>query len=117
FEEKVLFNPDGDAVIFEDQRVTYAELNQRANQLAHLLQNKGVRKDTLVAVCIERSVEMIVAIIGILKAGGAYVPIDPDYPLERINYLLDDSDAKIAITSNQTKLKLAEETSVDIIQL
>jgi amino acid adenylation domain-containing protein/non-ribosomal peptide synthase protein (TIGR01720 family) len=106
FEEYALLNPDAAALIFEDTKLSYSELNSRSNQLANYLQLKGVKKDVLVPICIERSPEMIIAILGILKAGGAYVPIDPDYPLDRISYMLEDTGAKLAITSSETREKL-----------
>ncbi len=99
FEEQVLKNPDATAVMFEEEALTYFELNQRANQLAHYLEKKGVKAEMLVPICMERSVEMIVAIFGILKAGGAYVPIDPEYPEERIQFILDDTGAALIVTS------------------
>jgi tyrocidine synthetase-3 len=80
--------------------ITYKELNEKANQLAHLLIEKGVGTDTIVGLIVERSIEMIIGLVGILKAGGAYLPIDPDYPEERINYMLNDSAAKISLTSD-----------------
>lgn len=70
-------------MVFENNSLTYQQLNTRANQLAHYLQELGVKPDTLVGICVERSLEMIVGILGILKAGGAYVPLDPEYPQER----------------------------------
>ena len=80
FEEQALRTPDSVAVVFEDQQLSYRELNQRANQLAHYLQKRGVGPDVLVGICVERSLEMVVGLLGILKAGGAYLPIDPDSP-------------------------------------
>ena len=77
FEEQVERTPDAIAVVFEDQSLTYRQLNQRSNQLAHYLQTLGVKAESLVAVCLERSLEMIISILAILKAGGAYVPLDP----------------------------------------
>ncbi|MCP4146835.1 MAG: AMP-binding protein, partial [bacterium] len=77
--------------------VTYRELNEKANRLAHLLQSKGVGPGTIVAIMLERSIEMIIGLLGILKAGGTYLPIDPGYPEDRINYMLKDSNAKIVI--------------------
>jgi amino acid adenylation domain-containing protein/non-ribosomal peptide synthase protein (TIGR01720 family) len=82
----------------EPGAVTYKELNQRVNRLAHLLQEKGVQADTIVGIMMERSIEMIIGILGILKAGGAYLSIEPDYPPERIDYMLNDSGAKILLT-------------------
>ena len=83
FEEQVKKTPDSIAVVFEDEQVSYRELNIRSNQLAHYLSGLGVGPERLVAICLERSVEMIVCIIAVLKSGAAYVPIDPHYPLER----------------------------------
>jgi amino acid adenylation domain-containing protein len=91
--------PDRTAVVFEDRRLTYRELNDRSNRLGNYLRSKGLREEHLVAVSLDRSMEMIVAILGILKAGAAYLPIDPQYPAERINYMLRDSRAGILITS------------------
>ena len=85
-------------MVFESETLTYAELNARANQLARSLREKGVGPDQIVGIMVDRSVEMIVGILGILKAGGAYVPIDPDYPEERIQYMLEDSGASILLT-------------------
>ncbi|WP_127573070.1 non-ribosomal peptide synthetase, partial [Paenibacillus xylaniclasticus] len=94
FEEQVEQTPDQIAVISEMERVTYRELNARANRLAHKLRKLGVKADSRVSLLAERSVDMIAGIIGILKAGGAYVPIDPSYPQERIAYMLDDSGSQ-----------------------
>jgi amino acid adenylation domain-containing protein len=102
FEEQVNKTPDAIAVIFENQKLTYQELNQKANQLAHYLQQLGVKPETLVGICVERSLEMVIGLLGILKAGGAYVPIDPNYPSERIGYTISDSGVAILLT--QTSL-------------
>lgn len=98
FEAQVEQTPQDTAVVWQNQRLTYIELNQRANQLAHHLRELGVSPETLVAVCLERSLEMIVAVLGILKAGGAYVPLDPTYPTERLSFMLADSAAPILLT-------------------
>ncbi len=98
FEEQVERTPDTEAVMFEGQTLTYREFNARANQLAHYLQTQRVEPDTLVGICMERSLEMVIGIYGILKAGGAYVPIDPDYPKERIAFMLDDSQISVLLT-------------------
>lgn len=100
FEEQVLKSPDHTALIFEGNAMSYRELNDRSNCLAHYLIKIGVNEETLVPICIDRSLEMIIGILGILKAGGAYVPVSPDYPGDRIRYILDDTDSKIAV-SNQ----------------
>jgi amino acid adenylation domain-containing protein len=98
FEEQVGKTPDEVAVVFEEQQLTYQELNQRANQLAHYLQTLGVEPEEMVGICIERSIEMVVGLLGILKAGGAYVPLDPEYPKERLNYLLSDARPLVLLT-------------------
>jgi len=79
-------------VEYEGQRLTYGELNRRSNQLAHYLREQGVRPDERVGICVERSIEMVVGLLGILKAGGPYVPLDPSYPSERLQYMLTDSE-------------------------
>lgn len=98
FEQQVAKTPDAIALLFEEEQLTYAELNAKANQLAHHLIALGVQPDKLVAVLMERSLEMVVALLAVLKAGGAYVPIDPTYPDERIRYVLADSAAQIVLT-------------------
>ncbi|WP_306474292.1 AMP-binding protein, partial [Bacillus pseudomycoides] len=95
FEEQVCRMPNQLAVVYENQKITYEELNKRANQLARRLQEKGVQTNQLIGIMVERSIEMIVGILGILKSGGAYVPIDPEYPKERIEYILKDSNVSI----------------------
>ncbi|GCE09111.1 hypothetical protein KDAU_64400 [Dictyobacter aurantiacus] len=98
FEEQVQKSPQAPAVLFEDTQLSYEELNARANQLAHVLQGYGVTPDTLVGLCVERSLEMVVGMLGILKAGGAYVPLDPDYPAERLKYMLTNTGVNVLLT-------------------
>ncbi|AFW94293.1 modular nonribosomal peptide synthetase [Anabaena sp. 90] len=98
FEEQVEKTPDAVALVFEDQQLTYQQLNSQANKLAHYLQFLGVEPEILVGVYLERSLEMIVGFLGILKAGGAYVPLDPNYPPERLNYMVADSQMSIILT-------------------
>ncbi|CAH0316009.1 non-ribosomal peptide synthetase [Peribacillus sp. Bi134] len=98
FEEQVEKTPDHIAIVFEDKKLTYRELNERANRLAIELRNRGVKADTIVGIMVERSLEMIIGIIGILKSGGAYLPIDPTYPRERIEYMLEDSKCQIILS-------------------
>lgn len=93
FEEQAARTPKNIAVVFEDRKLTYSELNKRANRLAERIRSEGVEPDRIVAMLVERSIEMVIGILGILKAGGAYLPIDPGYPGERINYILEDSGA------------------------
>ena len=98
FEEKVAENPDAIAVVFEEQQLTYSLLNAMANQLAHYLQTLGVKPETLVGICVERSIEMVVGLLGILKAGGAYVSLDPCYPTEKLEFMLSDSKPLVLLT-------------------
>ncbi|MBX9258921.1 non-ribosomal peptide synthase/polyketide synthase, partial [Desmonostoc muscorum CCALA 125] len=108
FEEQVKRTPDAVAVVFQQQQLTYGELNSRANQLAHYLQSLGVSADVLVGICVERSIEMVVGLLGILKAGGAYVPLDPEYPTERLNFMLEDAHVSVLLTQNHLVDKLLE---------
>jgi amino acid adenylation domain-containing protein len=101
FEAQVERTPDNIAVIFEDRQLTYRELNNRANQLAHYLRARGVGSGVLVGLYLERSLEMVVGLWGILKSGGAYVPLDPAYPKDRVAYILADADAKVLIADAQ----------------
>ena len=98
-EEQVQRTPGAEAVIFEDQQMTYQDLDQRANQLARHLKKLGVGPDTLVGICLDRSLEMVVGLLGILKAGGAYVPLDPEHPRERLAFMLQDSAISVLLTS------------------
>jgi amino acid adenylation domain-containing protein/FkbM family methyltransferase len=102
FEIQVSKTPEAIAVIYEDQYLTYAELNRRSNQLAHYLQQLDVKSNDFVAMYMDRSLEMVVSILGILKAGGAYLPLDPAYPAERLDFMLQDSQARVLLT--QTKI-------------
>jgi len=107
FEEQVDKTPDNIAVVYEDSQLTYRELNEKANQLARVLREKGVVPDSIVGIMVERSLEMIVGIMGILKAGGAYLPVDPEYPKDRIEYMLEDSRASILLTQKHLRGKTA----------
>ena len=100
FEEQVLKTPDSIALIFEENQLTYRELDERSNRLAQYLRTKGVRDEMLVPVCMERSLELIVGILGIIKAGGVYVPIDPNYPEDRISFMLKDTGCPIVVTTS-----------------
>lgn len=101
FEMQVERSPQAIAVVFEDIQLTYQQLNKRANQLAHHLRSLGVGPEVLVGICLERSLEMIVGILGILKAGGAYVPLDPAYPPERLAFILSDIQASVLLTQEK----------------
>ncbi|HEY2922318.1 MAG TPA: condensation domain-containing protein, partial [Candidatus Binatia bacterium] len=101
FEAQVEKSPDAVAVAFEDQRLTYRELNARANQLAHYLQKLEVGPEVRVGICMERSLEMVIALLGILKSGGAYVPLDPEYPKERLAFMLEDARPAVLVTQER----------------
>jgi amino acid adenylation domain-containing protein len=106
FEEQVERTPDAVAVIYDEQCLTYAELNGRANQLARYLRNRGVGPDQLVGIYVERSLEMVVGLLGILKAGGAYVPLDLNYPTERLQYMLKNAAPRVLLTQERLKTVL-----------
>ncbi|OYD96045.1 non-ribosomal peptide synthetase, partial [Nostoc sp. 'Peltigera membranacea cyanobiont' 232] len=108
FAEQVERSPDAVAVVFENQQLTYRQLNERANQLAHYLQTKGVKPEVLVGICVERSPEMIIGMLAILKAGGAYLPLDPAYPQERLSWILTDAKPAVLLTQKQLIDKLTE---------
>ena len=101
FEEQAEETPDAVAVVFEEATLSYRELNGRANQLAHYLRELGVGPNERVALCLERSLEMVVGLLGVMKAGGAYVPLDPAYPVERLQYMLEDSAPVVLLTQRQ----------------
>jgi len=120
FEEQVDKTPDNVAVVYEDrvfgqEQLIYRELNEKSNQLARMLREKGVVPDSIAAIMVERSLEMVICILGILKAGGAYLPIDPQYPRDRIEYMLEDSRASILFTQKHLRDNIA--FSGEIIEL
>jgi amino acid adenylation domain-containing protein len=115
-EDRARQNPESIAIECDGLSLTYAELETRANQLAHVLRKRGVRAERLVGVCVERSLEMVVALLGILKAGGAYVPLDPAYPSDRIKYVLDDSRVTLLLTQESMRASLPP-TSAEILCL
>ncbi|HEV2149307.1 MAG TPA: amino acid adenylation domain-containing protein, partial [Longimicrobiaceae bacterium] len=103
FERRVERAPDAAALVFGDETLTYAELNRRANRLAHYLRELGVGPDVRVALGVERSPEMVVALLAVLKAGGAYVPLDPEYPAERLRHMLEDSRPALLLTQGRLR--------------
>jgi amino acid adenylation domain-containing protein len=103
FEEQARATPEAVAAIFADSRLTYRELNERANQLAHLLRRQGTGPDVLVGLCMERSLEMVIGLLAILKAGGAYVPLDPNYPAERLAFMLEDTQVSVLLTQQHLR--------------
>ncbi|WP_085589481.1 MULTISPECIES: non-ribosomal peptide synthetase [unclassified Pseudomonas] len=116
FEAQVRRKPDAVALQFEGQSLTYRELNERANRLAHHLRGQGVQPDARVAICVERSLELVIGLLAILKAGGAYVPLDPDYPLERLHYMLQDSEPVALLVHGATR-RLLGEPGVPLIEI
>jgi len=117
FEEQVAKSPEAIAIVFEERQLTYRALHEQSNQLAHYLVSKGIGKESLVPICIERGVEMIVGLLGILKAGASYVPVDPEYPEDRITYMLEDTGATIVLSSQQSRAKITGIDKLDIIEL
>jgi len=105
-EEQVERNPKGVAVSFNDEHLTYADLNQRSNRLAHYLRSTGVVPGSLVAICMERSMEMVVSVLATLKSGAAYVPLDPEYPKDRLAFMLEDSQAAVLLTQERIRGEL-----------
>jgi amino acid adenylation domain-containing protein len=108
FEAQVEQTPDLVAVVFETEQLTYAELNRRANQLAHYLQTLGVEREVLVGICLERSLLMVVSILATLKAGGAYVPLDPSYPQERLAFMVENAQVSVLLTQEKFLAALPE---------
>ncbi|MEG3890348.1 amino acid adenylation domain-containing protein [Microcoleus sp. Z1_A1] len=114
FEEQAERNPDSIAVVFESEKITYRELNDRANQLAHHLQNLGVEPEVVVGICLDRSLETIVGMLGVLKAGGAYLPIDPTTPIERKALMLEDAQVKVLLVQ-QRLIESLPKTQANIV--
>ena len=108
FEEQAGRAPEAVAVVFEGAHLSYAELNARANQLAHCLRERGVGPDVIVGICVERSLEMLVGIFGVLKAGGAYLPLDPTYPAGRLTYMIEDARPILILTQEALRQRLPE---------
>ena len=116
-EEQVNKTPERTALIYQNQSLTYQEVNHRANQLAHYLRNKGVKEEVIVGICLERSLEMVIGLLGILKAGAAYVALDPTYPEERIRFTLEDANVNLILTQQSTRKVLPEKENYQLIDL
>jgi amino acid adenylation domain-containing protein len=110
-EQQAARTPDNIAVVFENQQLTYAQLNTRANQLAHQLQTLGVGAETIVALCVERSLDMLVGLLGILKAGAAYLPLDPIVPIDRLSYMVQDAGASVILTQQDLAQRFSEQAT------
>ncbi|WP_275272943.1 non-ribosomal peptide synthetase [Pantoea ananatis] len=115
FEAQAESTPDNIALVFNEKQLSYSELNRRANQLAHYLREAGVGPDVLVGICVERSLEMIIAVLGILKAGGAYLPLDPSYPAARIAFMLEDAKPLLLLTQDHLQAALAVHEALPVI--
>ncbi|MBR8841210.1 MAG: AMP-binding protein, partial [Stigonema ocellatum SAG 48.90 = DSM 106950] len=116
FSQQVELTPDAIALVFEDEQLTYSQLNTRANTIAHYLQSEGVRPDVLVGLCVERKPLMVVGLLGILKAGGTYLPLDPAYPSSRLRFMIEDAQVALVLTQ-QNLLDLLSEQTVPIVCL
>jgi amino acid adenylation domain-containing protein len=117
FELQAARNPELTALVFADRSLTYGELNARANQLAHRLRKLGVGPDTIVGLLMERSFELMIALFGVLKAGGAYLPLDPDYPHERLGYMLNDAEMPVLLTQTHLLDSVPEACPATVIVL
>jgi amino acid adenylation domain-containing protein len=114
FEEQVKLNPDRTAVVCGERSISYAGLNLRANQLAHYLQSQAVKPDTMVGVCMDRSVDALIAIVGIIKAGGAYLPLDPAYPIDRLQFMLTDSSVHLVISTSDIEIDTGDVKRINL---
>src|SRR5207302_8719651 len=114
FEQQVERTPAGTAVIFGGEELSYQELNARANQLARYLRERGVSAGQPVGLCVERSLEMVVGMLGVLKAGGGYVPIDPEYPRERVSTMLGDARVRLLLTQQKLTGKLPPHAAAEV---
>ncbi len=117
FSKQVKAKPKAIAVVYKGEKLTYRELDRKSNQVARYLQTHDVQKDSLVGICMERSLEMIVAMFGILKSGGAYVPIDPTYPKDRIDYMLEDTGATLLLSSSSSKEIIGDRKGITAVCL
>ncbi len=117
FEEQVQKTPNNIAIVFENQELTYKELNEKANCLAHYLRKKGINRNDIIGIMVNRSLEMIIAILAVLKSGGAYIPIDPEYPEDRIKYMLNNSNAKLLLTQKKLEdnIEFDNKVCIDLI--
>src|SRR5207253_3797141 len=115
--EQAARTPQQWALVCGQERLTYGELNRRANQVAQYLKQRGVGPDVLVGIAVERSLEMVVGVLGILKAGGAYVPLDPGYPPERLSFMLEDSGMRILLTQERLLKSLPRKAEIEVVCL
>ncbi len=116
-ERRVMEQPDAVALIFQDHELSYAQLNRRANQLAHRLIALGIRPESRVGIALERSIDMVVALLAVLKAGGAYVPLDPDYPPERLQHMIADSTIELLLTQSHVRARIPYPEHCPVLEL
>lgn len=117
FEEQVRRTPEALAVISETERLTYLELNGRANQVAHYLRRIGIGAESIVAVLMERSVEMVVGLLGVLKAGGGYLPLDPQYPQDRLSFMIEDARPQVVLTQERLAESIRQQAGIRVVSL
>lgn len=117
FEKKAVETPEQIALVYDDRKLSYKELNEKANQLANHLRKHGVGPNQVVGICAERSLEMVIGLYGIMKAGGAYLPLDPSYPKERLNFLCKDANLKIILTHDNVKTNFIGQTDLILFNL
>lgn len=117
FRKQTLLHPDKKAVVFQDQEITYGDLDQRSNQIANLLLSKGIKEGKYVPIWLDRSLEWIVAVLGVIKTGAAYVPIDPAYPVKRVEFILSDTNADMIITNKNLEKHLSETVRTKVLDL
>ncbi|MBV1909582.1 MAG: amino acid adenylation domain-containing protein, partial [Kangiellaceae bacterium] len=115
FEENAKLRPDNTAIVFDKENITYLELNEKANQLAHYLRRKGVGAETIVGICLHRSIELMIGVLGVLKSGGAYLPLDPNYPEQRLKFMIEDSNASFIVTQKDLMSQLPIENKTLIL--
>src|SRR5690606_17796368 len=115
-EQQTARSPDAIAAEYAGETVSFAELEVRANRLAHYLQGKGVGRESLVGVCVPRSLDMLVAVLGVIKAGGAWLPLDPDFPEERLRFMLEDSGARVLVSLSSVPVT-AERLTLERVDL
>lgn len=117
FEEQVELHPDSIAVVFKDEKLTYRELNEKANQLAYFLTATGINEQSIIGICMNRNPHFIISILAVLKSACAYLPINPDYPSDRIDYILNHSQAKILLTDNDNTISFSKKVNVTTLNL
>ncbi|MEG3967385.1 AMP-binding protein [Microcoleus sp. T2B6] len=116
-ESQVRQTPNAIAALFSTEQITYQELNNKANQLAHYLKSLGVNSETLIGLCVERSLNMLIGLLAVLKAGSAYVPLDPTYPEDRLAFMLEDSQLPILITQTHLPRSLPKSNGMRVVCL